>query len=240
MNSSGSAGATPTSAISRPASTLVAGHQRCRRSARRTPRSSVAPAKASPAYSSRRYARSSAPQLRRAASPLRLEDHPLHLALERARDHRHQPPDAQLPARRVAGQRARRGQPDAVAITQEDVDAERVQRRVPRGGHVVGDVHDEHRELVRRPVAARRSASSRRAMMPAATADGVSRTCDAGRPAATTSQPRVVGGRVGGVEARPPAFDRALPEPRRDVQQRPRRAAARRPPRAAAGAGRSA
>ena len=83
---------------------------------------------------------------------VRLEHDPLQLAVERADEHRHQPPHAQLAIGRVGGERPRGRQHDPVALAQEDVDPGRVQRVVARRRHLVGNVDGARGDLVRRPV----------------------------------------------------------------------------------------
>src|SRR4051812_19904064 len=73
---------------------------------------------------------------------VRLEDRPLHLPIERAPQHRHQAPHVELPVARIAAQRPRRGEPDAVPLAEEHVDADRVELIVAGGRDVVVELHD--------------------------------------------------------------------------------------------------
>ena len=168
MNSSGSAGATPISAMSSPrvehglrVEAVVAADEEglvLGRAGERVRAVEAAAGKSASSGAGRAWsARLFGSKTTHCSSPSSVR-----------REHRHQPPHAELAVVGVARERARRGQADAVPLAQEDVDAERVQLVV------AAPARRRRRRRRRRPRArwtgrtGRRGAARGRATIPAA------------------------------------------------------------------------
>src|SRR6185369_9242494 len=81
-----------------------------------------------------------------------LEHCPLHLPQQGEPQQEHQPAHRELAPGRIARQGARRGQADAVALAEEDVDARRMQLVVARRRNPLVDVEHTGRDDVSRPL----------------------------------------------------------------------------------------
>src|ERR1700674_5581226 len=83
-------------------------------------------------------------------SIVRLEDEELHLSIEHAHEHRHQPADAQLAVGGIVAQGPGGRQPDPVPFLQIDIDRRLVQPVVVGGRHGLDNVDHPLSELVGR------------------------------------------------------------------------------------------
>ena len=159
------------------------------------------------------------PQLGAQGGVVGLEDDPLHLLLEGAADQHQQTAHAELAEIGIGAEGAGGGEPDAVALPQVDVDAQRMQlvvlRRRDRLAHVQYLGGDHVRRPVRYPERvldlrddARRSGRGRQRH---------ARVTQVVLP--DDNQPRMVGRRIGRLKARAPAQDAPLRETGRHVEQ---------------------
>ena len=149
---------------------------------------------------------------------VRLEHRPLHLPLEHAPDHRHEPADVELTPRGIERQRPRGGQTDAVALGEIDVEGVLDGARRAAAGETRSSTDTASTASTLAGPNGTPNSRSRCAMMPAAAADGltnqrVAPIVGARRSSATGGRPRHRPNRTG--RARTACVAGSRPEERR-------------------------